>query len=209
MLTPTHGALSLLIPRFFGKFLEKWDTLLVFVGAVLPDIPSLVVFTEEAISYCRRNGGVPETASVHGTMHLLARSEESHFAMTLLGEASKHEWATDAHRWLHSLPMWLIIAALSLLAWRFAPVRGKEFGRKALVLAIGAIVFHILADWMTHQGSASPYFWPVSRRRWPGLFAHDDPILLTFELTVWALWMTQAFFALVKRVRRNRRKEVA
>ncbi len=90
----------------------------------------------------------------------------------------------------HSLTLCLVVGAIVLLA---RPNNVLPF--------VLAWLLHIVVDILTHVQDATPIFWPLSDRRFPGLISYWDPLYhggIVSLLSKWCVMICLAYITVSK-----------
>lgn len=136
MLTQTHmlvGAAAATRPT-----MKAWMICLGFLGGLLPDLSTFVMFAY---------------ATATGVRGAAVWSEQG-------GMYWSEPWQTlDAIS--NSMPLWLFLALCGLLVWRAARGRWQSVGLALAVFAFAAL-FHTFLDFPVHTDDAHVHFWPFT-----------------------------------------------
>ncbi len=161
-------------------------------GAVLPDLPALIVGFIEWFKYVEIN---PNALNwrwiVTAIFKLLVKNEIPPVVATVWTKVGYYQTSLWFRQCLHSIVFWAVVVALVYL---MNCAKGQ-----LLPLAWGALFFHILVDWLTHKTYAHDYLWPISDVRPRGFIAHDNPLLLKVEVLIWSFWFLSVIAWLIRK----------
>ncbi|MBU6500510.1 MAG: metal-dependent hydrolase [Patescibacteria group bacterium] len=185
VLLPTHGCLANLFSRFLKNKWSGNDHLLLVIGAIVPDMPVIMVGTYELIKYL---SGHPQALQIHwitkSLLELLYDNERPKLVNYLYTSVGYYRGAIFLRDCLHSVFFWIILIVVACLF--------KKIRRKFLIVGCGAIFFHIFLDWPTHITTAYNYFWPFTLYPVRGFISHDNPWLLRAEMGIWFICLVLA-----------------
>lgn len=181
MLTPTHGFLASVFSLSLKRRWSSKEHFFLFFGAVLPDMPVILVGVIEFFKYIAVNPTSLEWLWIKKRIfEFLFLNEHPPLFTALFTSVGYYEFALWLRQCFHSVPFWILIL---VVAFYLAP-RTKAVS----ILAYGALFFHILVDWPTHVKYAPSYFWPIIDVPIPGFVPTAHPLLIKLELIFWFFW---------------------
>lgn len=192
MLSPTHVFVANLYSRLFKGEWPPGKHFLFCLGALLPDLPALIVGFVEWRKYLLYHGQLNLLGAVKSLVAILCRNERApvvEFVFTNINYYNGALWLTQC---FHSIIFWLLVLGLYLL------LRSPK-GELA-AMAYGAIFFHVFIDWPTHTVYAHAYLWPLIRRPIPGFVSYDNHWLFLLEVAISIIWLRGIFFPFVRRL---------
>lgn len=149
---------------------------------MIPDIPVLAVGIYESIKYLCKHPSAFEWYWIQkSALKVLYENEWPDIVNYLYATVGYYRYALLLRQCLHSIFFWIILATI---CWQIARLR-----RQVLIIACGALFFHILIDMPTHTLTAHNYFWPFTLYPVRGFVSHDNPWLLRIEIAIWTVWL--------------------
>lgn len=193
VLTPTHACLANIFSRMFKKGWPPGMHVWFVLGAVLPDMPMLVVGSTELLRRAAHDTLARNWDWIRGGVSALVYQNGALLVADKLWiNVGPHGATVWLNQCFHSVFFWI---AILVAARRLCRLR-----QRLTVLACGAIFFHILVDWPTHAANAHNYLWPVFSYPLPGIISYANPLLLKIESGIGAIWLASWIFRLTKKM---------
>jgi hypothetical protein len=182
VLTPTHGFLANIFSRFampqWARKEHRWFA----IGAMLPDVPIFLGGAWELLRYFHHRPQLLTMHYVKTSFHTIAYVHAKPYSVDVMRSELGYEWAImRLDQISHTAVIWFGILFAGLLVARYRKV--------LLPMGMGALLFHLPVDALTHTFFRRIYLWPLFPGGLSGFVSHANPILLVVEGSIFLAWL--------------------